>query len=61
MDRLRLAVVTYSSVLHLITAMVEPTLALLLSGQPGPGYYDVPGFTDELLRKVAKRPAVKPA
>ena len=29
--------------------------------QPGPGYYDVPGFTDELLRKVAKRPAVKPA
>ncbi|CAE8609805.1 unnamed protein product [Polarella glacialis] len=27
--------------------------------QPGPGYYDVPGFTDMLLRDVAKRP--KPA
>jgi len=27
--------------------------------QPGPGYYELPGFTDELLRKVAKRPGTK--
>ncbi|CAK9035467.1 Uncharacterized protein SCF082_LOCUS21304 [Durusdinium trenchii] len=24
--------------------------------RPGPGYYDLPGFTDELLRKAAQRP-----
>jgi len=28
--------------------------------RPGPGYYEVPGFTEELLRKVAKRPVFKP-
>ncbi|CAJ1388564.1 unnamed protein product [Effrenium voratum] len=28
--------------------------------RPGPGYYDVPGFTDELLRKIAKRPGYSP-
>jgi len=27
--------------------------------QPGPGYYDLPGFTDELLRSIAKRPSNK--
>lgn len=28
--------------------------------KPGPGYYEVPGFTEELLRKVAKRPGFQP-